>query len=142
MAPLLVSLVGALGAPLIWLSTRVAPTPEVLVISRSATLLIEHGSPYLQSGQLASWLSYNPYLPAMAIFGLPKALGATGLMADPRVWLALTSVTLIGVAFWVASRHRILHCASCRNYVVLCTVFAAASPVIAFPLAIGSPTRR
>jgi hypothetical protein len=34
--PMLVSLAGALAAPVTWLATRVAPTPEVYVISRSA----------------------------------------------------------------------------------------------------------
>ena len=54
-----------------WLVTRVAPTPEVQVISRSAVLLLQHGTPYLPAGQLDTWLSYNPYLPVMAVFGLP-----------------------------------------------------------------------
>jgi hypothetical protein len=133
--PLLVSLGGALGAPLIWLVTRAQPTPEVKVISQSAKLLLQHGTPYLASGQLESWLSYNPYMPAMAIFGLPKALGATGLIADPRVWMTFISIVLIAVAFWLVGPH--LSCRSCSRNVALSTVFAASSPVIAFPLAVG-----
>ncbi|MGH7732843.1 MAG: glycosyltransferase 87 family protein [Gemmatimonadales bacterium] len=133
--PMLVSLAGALAAPVTWLVTRVAPTPEVRVISRSAMLLLQHGTPYLPQGQLDTWLSYNPYLPVMAVFGLPKALGATGLFGDPRVWLTATSIALIGAAFAVAAPHR--HCDSCRRNVMLSTVFFAASPVIAFPLAVG-----
>jgi hypothetical protein len=69
------------------------------------------------------------------VFGLPKALGATGLFGDPRVWLTATSIALIGAAFAVAAPHR--HCYSCRYNVLLSTVFFAASPVIAFPLAVG-----
>jgi hypothetical protein len=133
--PMLVSLAGALAAPVTWLATRVAPTPEVQVISRSATLLLQHGTPYLPQGDLATWLSYNPYLPVMAVFGMPKALGATGLFADPRLWLTATSIALIGAAFTVAAPHR--HCDSCRHNTMLSTVFFAASPVIAFPLAVG-----
>jgi hypothetical protein len=133
--PMLVSLAGALAAPVTWLATRVAPTPEVQVISRSATLLLQHGTPYLPQGELATWLSYNPYLPVMALFGMPKALGATGLFGDPRLWLTATSIALIGAAFMVAAPHR--HCDSCRRNVLLSTVFFAASPVIAFPLAVG-----
>ncbi|MGB6584273.1 MAG: hypothetical protein WBF34_40750, partial [Streptosporangiaceae bacterium] len=133
--PMLVSLAGALAAPVTWLVTRVAPTPEVQVISRSAGLLLQHGTPYLPPGQLDTWLSYNPYLPVMAVFGLPKALGATGLFADPRLWLTAVSIALIWVAFLVAAPHR--HCDSCRYNVLLSTVFFAASPVIAFPLAVG-----
>ena len=133
--PMLVSLAGALAAPVTWLVTRVAPTPEVQVISRSATLLLQHGTPYLPQGQLDTWLSYNPYLPVMAVFGMPKALGASGLFGDPRLWLTAVSIALIAAAFAVAAPHR--HCDSCRHNVLLFTVFFAASPVIAFPLAVG-----
>jgi len=133
--PMLVSLAGALAAPVTWLVTRVAPTPEVQVISRSATLLLQHGTPYLEQGQLATWLSYNPYLPVMAVFGMPRALGATGLFGDPRLWLTAVSIALIGTAFAVAAPHR--RCDSCRYNIALSTVFFAASPVIAFPLAVG-----
>jgi Glycosyltransferase family 87 len=133
--PLLISLAGALAAPVVWLTTRVAPTPEVQVISRSASLLLQHGTPYLAQPDLANWLSYNPYLPVMALFGLPKALGATGLLADPRLWLTAVSIALIWAAFSVAAPHR--RCESCRHGVTLSTMFVAASPVIAFPLAVG-----
>jgi len=133
--PLLVSLAGALAAPLTWLATRVEPTAEVKVITQSAVLLLQHGTPYLPSGQLDSWLSYNPYLPVMAVFGMPKALGAHGLFGDPRVWLTAVSIALIFAAFSVAAPHR--HCDGCRYDVLLSTVFIAASPVIAFPLAVG-----
>ena len=135
MVPLLVALAGALAAPVTWLITRVSPTAEVDVISRSAVLLLQHGSPYLPQGQLASWLSYNPYLPVMALFGLPRALGASGLFGDPRLWLTATSFALIWAAFAIAAPHR--HCASCRHRVWMSTVFITASPVIAFPLAVG-----
>jgi hypothetical protein len=133
--PMLVSLAGALAAPVTWLVTRVSPTPEVQVISRSAVLLLQHGSPYLPAGALDNWLSYNPYLPVMAVFGLPRALGASGLFADPRLWLTAVSIALIWAAFTVAAPHR--HCEDCRHNTRLSTVFLAASPVIAFPLAVG-----
>jgi hypothetical protein len=135
LVPLLVSLAGALAAPVTWLVTRVTPTPEVLVISRSASLLLQHGSPYLAQGQLAGWLSYNPYLPVMAVFGMPKALGASGLFGDPRLWLTIVSIALIWAAFAIAAPHR--RCGWCRHNVMLSTIFIAASPVIAFPLAVG-----
>ena len=133
--PLLVSLAGALAAPVTWLASRVEPTAEVKVISESAYLLLHHGTPYLGAGQLDSVLSYNPYLPVMAMFGMPRALGANGLFGDPRVWLTAVSIALILAAFGVAAPHR--HCDGCRHGVLLSTVFVAASPVIAFPLAVG-----
>ena len=133
--PMLVSLAGALAAPVTWLVTRVAPTPEVQVISRSAVLLLQHGTPYLPQGQLDTWLSYNPYLPVMAVFGMPRALGASGLFADPRLPLTVVSIALIFAAFKVAAPHR--RCDPCRYNTLLSTAFFAASPVIAFPLAVG-----
>ena len=133
--PMLVALAGALAAPVTWLASRVAPTAEVKVISESAYLLLHHGTPYLGAGQLDNVLSYNPYLPVMALFGMPRALGATGLFGDPRVWLTAVSIALIWAAFSVAAPHR--HCDDCRYRVLLSTVFIVASPVIAFPLAVG-----
>ncbi|HEY1622339.1 MAG TPA: glycosyltransferase 87 family protein [Streptosporangiaceae bacterium] len=133
--PLLVSAGGAFVAPLMWLATRVSPTPEVQVIQRAASLLLHTGTPYLAPGQFDGFLSYNPYLPFMAIFGLPKAWGATGVMGDPRIWMTLMSVALIALAFWLAAPH--LSCKPCSRNVALSTIFAASSPVIAFPLAVG-----
>jgi len=133
--PLLVGAAGALAAPLLWLATRVSPTPEVQVIQRAASLLLHTGTPYLAPGQYDSFLSYNPYLPFMAIFGLPKAMGASGILGDPRIWMTLVSVALIALAFWLAAPH--LSCRPCSRNVTLSTVFAASSPVIAFPLTVG-----
>ena len=135
LVPLLVSLAAAMAAPVVWLATRVYPTAEVQVISRSAVLLLQHGTPYLSQAAFTSYLSYNPYLPVMAVFGLPKALGATGLIADPRVWLAIVSIALIWAAFTLAAPHK--HCEACRHNVWVSTVFIAACPMIAFPLAVG-----
>ena len=133
--PLLVAGAGAVAAPVVWLATRAYPTAEVQVLSRSAVLLLQHGTPYLAQAHFTSYLSYNPYLPVMAVFGLPKALGATGLIADPRIWLTIVSIALIWAAFAVAAPHR--HCESCRHDVLLSTMFIAVSPMIALPLAVG-----
>ena len=51
------------------------------------------------------------------------------------MWLTAVSIALIFAAFSVAAPHR--HCDGCRHGVLLSTVFIAASPVIAFPLALG-----
>ena len=89
-AALAVAVAGALVAPLTWLATQEPSTPDVTVVARSGVLLLHHGSPYLPLAQLAhgGWLAYNPYLPVMAVFGLPKALGLPGILGDPRPWLA------------------------------------------------------
>src|SRR5258708_37203906 len=83
-------LAGALAAPLTWLATRAPATPDVKVVARSAALLLHHATPYLPAPPLAhgGWLAYNPYLPVMAIFGLPRALGLPRLARDPPPRLA------------------------------------------------------
>jgi hypothetical protein len=128
------SLSGGLVAPLTWLATQAPATPDVAVVTRSAALLLHHATPYLPSAQLAhgGWLAYNPYLPVMAIFGLPHALGLPGLAGDPRPWLAAATFLLLAAAFRAAGRDR----ASSPGHLGR-AVFATASPVLAFPLAVG-----
>ncbi len=72
------SLAGALAAPALWLMTKEPTPPDVAVVARSGVLLLHHGTPYLPVAALSTggWLAYNPYLPVMALFGLPGALGA------------------------------------------------------------------
>jgi Glycosyltransferase family 87 len=134
--PLLVALAVALLAPMAWLALRDPATADVLVVARSAILLLRDGSPYLSAGQLATWQSYNPYLPAMALFGLPAAIGLPHL-GDPRLWLTLASAVLLAFAFALVGQHRATRCGSCRWVAAWCAVFAVASPVLALPLAVG-----
>jgi hypothetical protein len=49
--------------------------------------------------------------------------------------MAVFSVALLAIAFWLASPH--LACRSCSRFVLLATIFAVSSPVIAFPLSVG-----
>jgi hypothetical protein len=135
--PLTAAVGGALIAPLLWLITNAAPTGEVVVISQSANYLLRHGTPYLPPSLLTSWTSYNPYLPFMEIFGLPRAAGLTGVLGDPRIWTTLVTVVGLAAAFAVVSPHRIRHCHQCRQRLAWLTTVAVVSPVIAFPLAVG-----
>jgi hypothetical protein len=135
--PLLVALAVALLAPMAWLAIRDPATADVSVVARSAALLLRDGSPYLSAGQLATWQSYNPYLPAMVLFGLPSAIGIPGVIGDPRLWLTLASAVLLAVAFGLVAPHRVARCGSCRRVAAWCAVFAVASPVLALPLAVG-----
>ena len=134
LAALAASLAGALVAPVVWLATQAPATPDVAVVTRSAALLLHHGSPYLPLAQLThgGFLAYNPYLPVMAVFGLPRALGLPGLAGDPRPWLALATFLLLAAAFRVALGDR----ARTGRSLGL-AAFAVASPVLAFPLAEG-----
>ena len=133
---LAVAVAAALTAPLVWLATREPITPDALVVARSGVLLVHHGTPYLQSGALArgGWLAYNPYLPVMAVFGLPKALGLPGLLADPRPWLAAVTFLILLAAFRISRISRIGHIPVPAAGLA---ALAISSPVMAFPLAEG-----
>ena len=134
-----VSVALAVVAPMLWLSTAYPLEDGMNVIDRAATLLLHHGSPYLTATQVTSWLSYNPYLPVMTLFGLPSAAGLSatglgGLAGNPGVWLALGTVVPLAAAFWIAVPHR--HCPGCRRDALLATAIAVASPVIGLNLAV------
>ena len=134
-----VSVALAVVAPLLWLSTAYPLEDGMNVIDRAATLLLHHGSPYLTATQVTSWLSYNPYLPVMTLFGLPSAAGLSatglgGLAGNPGVWLALGTVIPLAAAFWIAVPHR--HCPGCHRDALLATGIAVASPVIGLNLAV------
>ncbi len=133
-AAVLVSVAVAVLAPLLWLSLAYPLETGMFVIDRSAVLLIHHGSPYLTSAQVTSWMSYNPYLPVMTLFGLPYAAGLGGLAGNSGVWLAAGTVAVLAAAFWIAQPHRA--CAPCRRDALLGLAIAVASPVIGLNLAV------
>jgi hypothetical protein len=120
---------GGLVVPLGWLVAHGLRQPEVMVIARSGAGLIHHGTPYPSAAALAATANpnaYNPYLPVMSLFGVPRAL-ANSPLTDPRIWFGLVFV----VVFWLALRK-----AGARDparWMVLVT----GCPVIAFTLATG-----
>ena len=124
----------AVLAPLLWLSVAYPLEDGMGVIDRAATLLLHHGSPYLPAAQVTGWLSYNPYLPVMTLFGLPSAAGLGGLAGNSGVWIALGTVVPLAAAFWIARPHQ--GCAVCRRDALLATAVAVASPVIGLNLAV------
>jgi hypothetical protein len=135
--PLTVAVAGAVVAPLLWLATLMPAPAEVLVLTNGATHLLRHGTPYLPPSQLLTWTSYNPYLPVMEVFGLPRAAGLPGVLGDPRVWVSLLTIALFAGAFAVMSPHGLRGCRQCRRRVAGLTALAVASPVIAYPLVLG-----
>jgi 4-amino-4-deoxy-L-arabinose transferase-like glycosyltransferase len=127
---LLLSASGALVTPLFMNAASGRKQPEVAVIARSAKQLVTHHSPYLSAASLAAVHNpnaYNPYLPVMSLFGIPRALFGPHVITDPRVWFGAAFL----VIFWLA-----LRAAGARN-AVRWTVLIAASPVIALELAVG-----
>lgn len=75
--------------------------PEVEVVERMAALLLDTGTPYADVGGLVRFQDYTPYLPAMALFGLPRAL-ADSALTDARVVFAVVAAGLTALAVRVA----------------------------------------
>lgn len=136
----LTALVGAALVPLAVLALQGRRQSEVGVVERSAQLLLHTGSPYLAHPVQVS--DYNPYLPGMALFGLPRALlggggvqvdagqgGLLGLAGDARVWFAAAFLLCMAGA-WRQVR---------RGGTSAAVPLAAltASPLTALPLAVG-----
>jgi hypothetical protein len=123
-----VSVAGALIAPTAWLMATAQALPDVTVVARSGVLLLHHGTPYLPVAALASggWLAYNPYLPVMALFGLPGALGIPG---GTRPALIVATFLVLYATF------RVLRV---PGWAALgWAAFALSCPIMAFPLTMG-----
>jgi len=123
----LISVALAVLAPLLWLSVAYKLEDGMMVIDRAAALLLHHGTPYLSGAQIRGWLSYNPYLPVMTLFGLPSAAGLGGLAGNSGVWIAVGTVIPLAAAFWIELP---------RRDAVLATAVAVASPVVGLNLAV------
>ena len=124
------SFVGGLIAPLTWMAAKGLEQPEVWVVARSGWTLIHHGTPYASAAALAATRNpnaYNPYLPVMALFGVPRALFNLGLLTDPRIWFGVVFL----IVFWLALRRG--GALDPWRWLIL----VAGSPVIAFELAVG-----
>ena len=132
----LLTAVFAVAVPLLLMLAQGELTAGMAVIQRGASLLIRDGTPYLPSWQLSNWLAYNPYLPAMALFGLPNAAGLQGAPGNPEVWLVLVTVAALCAALGTQLPHSALRCADCRHDLVRWTAFAVACPVMALNLAV------
>jgi hypothetical protein len=136
LAPLAAAIAGAFLAPLVWMILKVpdTSTAEVVVIDRSADYLAKHGTPYLPASLITDWQHYNPYLPLMELFGLPREAGFPGLLGDPRIWTSLVTVAALTAAFALmvpgAGQDR-------RRQVAVLSAISVASPLVAFPLTVG-----
>ncbi|MFD9907596.1 glycosyltransferase 87 family protein [Streptomyces sp. NPDC059063] len=85
------ALLGAVVVPLTLLLLTGQGQSEVGVIERSGVLLVRQASPYLTDPQDVG--DYTPYLPGMALFGLPRAVlgdetAPARLLGDARLWCA------------------------------------------------------
>jgi hypothetical protein len=121
---------GALAVPLVWMAAHAIEQPEVAVVAQSGMSLLHHGTPYAPAGALARTTdpnAYNPYLPLMALFGLPSAVFGGGAVTDPRIWFGLVFLAV----FWYALRR------SGARDPARWTLLVIGSPVIALELAVG-----
>lgn len=91
-----VAVAGAVVVPMVWLIAHRQGQLEVDVVHRSGALLLSTGGPYLPEPERIE--DYHPYLPAMALFGLPHALLGDSPLADARWWFALVFCLALGVA--------------------------------------------
>jgi hypothetical protein len=127
---LVLGLCGALFFPLGWLASHGKQQPEVSVIIKSAHMLVHQGTFYQSTAVLAATHNpnaYDPYLPVMTLFGLPRALVGSGVLTDPRIWFGVAFLIAFGLALAVARA---------KDW-IRWTLFITASPVIAFELAVG-----
>ncbi|MFE4974167.1 hypothetical protein ACFRAR_18910 [Kitasatospora sp. NPDC056651] len=121
-----VAAVGAVLVPLGVLVLEGRGQSEVAVIERAGSLLLHTGTPYLADP--GSVVEYTPYLPGMALLGLPRALlGNTSLggwpLGDARLWCA--AVFLVCVLRTVPAGRR------------LGAAALTASPLVALPLCVS-----
>ena len=127
-----VALAGAVVLPLAMMAGGQAQS-EVYVVQNSATQLLHTGSPYLPTAHRV--IQYNPYLPAMALFGLPRALlGTQGalpqILGDARLWFLLAFLGCLA-ATW-----RLLRTSGpARGWLALAAV--TASPLVALPASVS-----
>ena len=144
-AAVTLAVAGAVVAPSVWLMTREPTGPDVAVAVRAGVLLLHHGSPYLPTAALSAggWLAYYPYLPVMALFGVPAAIGVPG---DTQTWLIAVTFLLLYATFRVmfAARDGALGGAlgealggARRRDALGQAAFWLACPIMAFPLAMG-----
>ncbi|MEU6434299.1 glycosyltransferase 87 family protein [Streptomyces albidoflavus] len=123
--------IGAVLVPLVVLVLTGGAQSEVGVVERAGLLTVRQGTPYLADPQAV--VEVTPYLPGMALFGLPGAVVADGweplrYLGDARLWCAATFLGCL----WAAGR-----VLGGRGTGQLVGAALIASPVVALPLAVS-----
>ncbi|HEY1346652.1 MAG TPA: hypothetical protein VGF54_16810, partial [Streptosporangiaceae bacterium] len=127
---LVISVAGALAAPMWLMAGHRLQQPEVQVIDHSAAMLVQRGTPYPGPAVIAATHNpniFDPYLPALTAFGIPRVLLGFSAATDPRIWFGAGFVLAFAAALAVAG----------ARDVVRWTALVTASPLIAFSLAVG-----
>ncbi|MFC7471343.1 glycosyltransferase 87 family protein [Actinomadura keratinilytica] len=123
--------IGAVLVPLVVLVLTGGAQSEVGVVERAGLLTVRQGAPYLADPQAV--VEVTPYLPGMALFGLPGAVVADGweplrYLGDARLWCAAAFLGCL----WAAGR-----VLGGRGTWRLVGAALIASPVVALPLAVS-----
>ncbi|MFD4699946.1 glycosyltransferase 87 family protein [Streptomyces niveus] len=140
--PVVFALAGAVVLPLLLLVLTGQAQSEVDVIERSGRLLYATGTPYLDAPRRVE--EYTPYLPGMALLGMPRALlGEHGWAAryfgDARVWCAAVFLACLVASRAVVRQRRRRPGGSAHGDARFAAVTAVliASPVVALPLCVS-----
>ncbi|HKT05829.1 MAG TPA: glycosyltransferase family 87 protein [Rugosimonospora sp.] len=111
---------------------------EVIVVEHGGQRLLDTGTPYLTRAAIAALppderlLGYLPYQPAMALFGLPRAIFGTVWWTDARVWFALVTAVCVGLAAGLLRR-----AGTAPGPLVRAVQAATVLPICALTLAVG-----
>ncbi|MFJ8254525.1 glycosyltransferase 87 family protein [Streptomyces sp. NPDC094466] len=117
-----VAVTGAVLLPLLVLLAVDRAQLEVDVVARSAGLLLSEGTPYRERPTVPE--DFNPYLPGMAVFGIPEAVAGPGVFTDPRLWMGSAFLGAFALALPAAARGEAPR-------------WLASCPLVALPLAVG-----
>lgn len=132
---------GAVVVPLALLVLTGSAQSEVGVIERAGLLTVHQSTPYLAHPRTVA--EVTPYLPGMAVFGLPRAvLGDSGalprVLGDARLWCAAAFLGCLWTARRAARRPARGPRAAAGNTTSMYGVGAfVASPAVALPLCVS-----
>ncbi|MCX4546320.1 glycosyltransferase 87 family protein [Streptomyces sp. NBC_01565] len=138
-APAVVAVIGAAVIPLSYLSAIGRAQMEVGVVERAADLLFSTGTPYNAAPHAVR--DFNPYLPGMALFGIPHLLFGDTPLASARLWFLVGFLAAVAQAVRVLTRGG--ERAAGANGVasgasgLTGALWLIACPVVALPLSIG-----
>ncbi|MEU5535810.1 glycosyltransferase 87 family protein [Streptomyces sp. NPDC020362] len=137
--PAVIAVIGAAAMPLLYLTVIGRAQMEVGVVERAAGLLFSSGTPYNTAPHAVR--DFNPYLPGMALFGIPHMLFGDTPFTSARLWFLAGFLAAVAAAVRVLTRGRDIGIgpdgtapgATGRTGVL----WLIACPVVALPLTIG-----
>ncbi|MFI9630329.1 glycosyltransferase 87 family protein [Streptomyces sp. NPDC052042] len=136
--PAVVATAGSVVAPLLYLTVGGKAQMEVGVVERAADLLFSTGTAYNGTPHVVP--DFNPYLPGMALFGIPHMLFGDTPFTSARLWFAIGFLAAVIGAVRVLVKGRGTGDGRGGTAVpsaVTGVFWLVACPVVALPLTIG-----